>query len=65
MNGVKSDILAVDNRVTVRVSRSLSATSGISESSTAPTDLESNSNAVERKVIKMNDKNILGGWQGG
>ena len=52
------DILVADNRVTALVSRSLSATSGISESGTAPT--EAKRNTAERKVVKRKDVSILG-----
>lgn len=48
-------------RETALVSRSLSETSGMSGSGSAPTEVKSN--ATAKKVVEKNDKNILSGCQ--
>ena len=55
VKGVKFDIAAADNDVTALVSRSLSA------SGMAPTEVRSN--AIARKVVEKEGRNILGGCQ--
>lgn len=61
MKGVKLDIVAADIRVVALVSRSLSATSEMSGSGTALTEVKKN--AAARKVVETKVKNIFSGCQ--